>query len=140
MRDVRHEVAPERFEAADVGDVEEHGEQTARVLGEGGAADQKAARLEAANKFLGTRICVSASIAEGADNFNGRPVGDLVLRGRSEPLRAYEPWSVSVFQGLATAQYCAAFRPNLLRVGRAGSSITPSISSGVMATFADYRK
>src|SRR5579872_5608381 len=50
-----------------------------------------AARLEAANKFLGTRICASAAVAEGATAFCGRPVGDLLLRGRSEPLRAFEP-------------------------------------------------
>jgi len=68
-----------------------------------------AARLEAANKFLGTRICVSATVAEGTENFKGRPVGDLMLRGRSDPLRAYEPLSVAVFQELATTQYCAAF-------------------------------
>jgi class 3 adenylate cyclase/CheY-like chemotaxis protein len=68
-----------------------------------------AARLEAANKFLGTRICASATIAEGTENFNGRPVGDLMLRGRSDPLRAYEPLSVAVFQEPATTQYCAAF-------------------------------
>ena len=30
-----------------------------------------AARLEAANKFLGTRICVSAAVAEAADEFQG---------------------------------------------------------------------
>ncbi len=50
-----------------------------------------AARLEAVNKTLGTRICVSAAAAERAGDFVGRPVGDLMLRGRSEPLRAYEP-------------------------------------------------
>ena len=50
-----------------------------------------AARLEAVNKQLGTRICVSAAAAERAPGFIGRPVGDLRLRGRSEPLRAYEP-------------------------------------------------
>jgi len=50
-----------------------------------------AARLEAANKQLGTRICVSAAAAERAGDFSGRPVGDLVLRGRSEPMRVYEP-------------------------------------------------
>ena len=49
-----------------------------------------ASRLETANKFLGTRICVSAAVAEGAENFRGRAVGDLVLRGRSTSLRAYE--------------------------------------------------
>src|SRR3954467_1877470 len=36
-----------------------------------------AARLEAANKHLGTRICVSATVADGAEAFRGRPVGDL---------------------------------------------------------------
>jgi len=68
-----------------------------------------AARLEAANKFLGTRICVSAAVAKAADDFTGRPVGDLVLRGRSEPLRAYEPLSAEHFTATATAQYAEAF-------------------------------
>jgi adenylate cyclase len=68
-----------------------------------------AARLEAANKHLGTRICVSATIATGAENFRGRPVGDIVLRGRSEPLRTYEPLAEDVFAAPATAQYSQAF-------------------------------
>ena len=68
-----------------------------------------AARLEAANKFLGTRICVSAAVADAAGNFRGRPVGDLVLRGRSEPLRAYEPMSEDAFGKPATRQYADAF-------------------------------
>ena len=50
-----------------------------------------AARLEAANKQLGTRICVSAVARERAGAFFGRPIGDLMLRGRSEPLRCFEP-------------------------------------------------
>jgi class 3 adenylate cyclase len=68
-----------------------------------------AARLEAANKFLGTRICVSATVADSSKNFKGRPVGDLVLRGRSEPLRAYEPLPQATFEGDATTQYSEAF-------------------------------
>ncbi|MCC8959215.1 response regulator [Bradyrhizobium sp. Pear77] len=68
-----------------------------------------AARLEAANKFLGTRICVSAAVAEGAREFRGRPIGDLLLRGRSEMLRAYEPLIETTFERPATAQYCDAF-------------------------------
>ena len=68
-----------------------------------------ASRLEAANKFLGTRICVSANVAEGAQNFQGRPVGDLVLRGRSEPLRAYEPLATEMFKAPAITQYSEAF-------------------------------
>jgi adenylate cyclase len=68
-----------------------------------------AARLEAANKFLGTRICVSAAVASGAGTFRGRPIGDLMLRGRSEPLRAYEPLHSMAPQGSETTQYAEAF-------------------------------
>jgi class 3 adenylate cyclase len=68
-----------------------------------------AARLEAANKFLGTRICVSAAVADATEAFQGRPVGDLMLRGRSEPLRAYEPLSAEAFKAPAMAQYAQAF-------------------------------
>jgi class 3 adenylate cyclase len=68
-----------------------------------------AARLEAANKSLGTRICVSAAVADGAGTFRGRPVGDLLLRGRSEPLRAHEPLTEAAFEGPTTAQYRVAF-------------------------------
>ncbi len=50
-----------------------------------------AARLEAANKQLGTRICVSAGVVERMAGFRGRPVGNVLLRGRSEPLTAHEP-------------------------------------------------
>jgi class 3 adenylate cyclase len=48
-----------------------------------------AARLETANKRLGTRVCVSASSA-GAAPEGMRPVGNLVLRGRTGDLRAYD--------------------------------------------------
>jgi adenylate cyclase len=68
-----------------------------------------AARLEAANKHLGTRICVSAAVANAVGRFQGRPVGDLVLRGRSEPLRAYEPLQQERFECEATTQYSEAF-------------------------------
>jgi class 3 adenylate cyclase len=67
------------------------------------------ARLETANKFLGTRICASAAVAQAAENFKGRPVGDLMLRGRSEPLRAYEPLPAATFEKPLTTQYSEAF-------------------------------
>jgi len=68
-----------------------------------------ASRLEAANKFLGTRICVSAVVACAAPNFQGRPVGDLMLRGRSEPLRAFEPLPAAAYKAPAITQYSEAF-------------------------------
>ena len=50
-----------------------------------------ASRLEAANKALGTRVCISVHVLERAPNLKVRPVGDLLLRGRADALRAYEP-------------------------------------------------
>src|SRR6476469_2397138 len=52
-----------------------------------------AARLEAANKQLGTSVCVSSAVAARVEGFRGRPVGDLILRGRNDALRAFEPLS-----------------------------------------------
>lgn len=68
-----------------------------------------ASRLENANKHLGTRVCVSAAVADSVAGFKGRRVGDLMLRGRSEPLRAYEPLPDAAYARAATAQYSEAF-------------------------------
>jgi adenylate cyclase len=68
-----------------------------------------AARLEAANKQLGTRICVSAAAAARVPGFQGRSVGDLVLRGRTKPLRAYEPCRPGQYEDPATQGYMQAF-------------------------------
>ena len=68
-----------------------------------------AARLEAANKQLGTRICVSAIVAAKVKDFRGRPVGDLLLRGRSEALRAFEPLRVEQYEEPSTKSYLDAF-------------------------------
>ena len=68
-----------------------------------------AARLEAVNKQLGTRICVSAAAVERAGDFCGRPVGDLVLRGRSEPMRVFEPLAPEDAASAETGAYLQAF-------------------------------
>jgi len=67
-----------------------------------------AARLEAANKELGTRVCISAAVIGQTIPATLRPVGDLVLRGRSGELRAYEPLPEMVDPAHAEA-YAAAF-------------------------------
>jgi adenylate cyclase len=67
------------------------------------------ARLEACNKQLGTRICVSAQLAAMVEKFCGRPVGDLVLRGKTEALRAFEPLSREQYDYPATNSYLDAF-------------------------------
>jgi adenylate cyclase len=68
-----------------------------------------AARLEGANKQLGTRVCVSVVVAEKAENFLGRPVGDLMLRGKTQALRAFEPLTAEAYSEAATQQYLDAF-------------------------------
>jgi adenylate cyclase len=68
-----------------------------------------AARLEAANKQLGTRICVSAILAARVEEFRGRPVGDLMLRGRTEAMRAFEPLRGERYDDPATKNYLEAF-------------------------------
>ncbi|MCC7046643.1 MAG: adenylate/guanylate cyclase domain-containing response regulator, partial [Alphaproteobacteria bacterium] len=68
-----------------------------------------AARLEGANKPLGTRVCVSGTLAGKVADFKGRPVGDLVLRGKNEALRTFEPLRAEEFGSPATASYLDAF-------------------------------
>ncbi len=68
-----------------------------------------ASRLEAVNKQLGTRVCVSATLAARMSKFRGRPVGDLILRGRTEALRAFEPLRLEQYQDSDTTTYLEAF-------------------------------
>ena len=50
-----------------------------------------AARLEAANKQLGTLICVSQATLSGCPQALARPVGRLLLPGKLLPLMVFEP-------------------------------------------------
>jgi adenylate cyclase len=68
-----------------------------------------AARLESANKQLGTRICVSASLAEQVENFCGRPIGELMLRGKTEALSAFEPLRPERYDDSSISDYLDAF-------------------------------
>jgi adenylate cyclase len=67
------------------------------------------ARLETANRTLGTRICASADIVASADGLSCRAVGDLALRGRTIPLRAFEPFDRSLADPAVVSDYVAAF-------------------------------
>ena len=68
-----------------------------------------AARLEAANKYYGSHVCVSSFLAEKVNDFCGRPIGDLMLRGKSEAMRAFEPLRREKFESAATKSYMEAF-------------------------------
>ena len=81
-----------------------------------------AARLEAANKELGTTICVSGDVASRAEGFVARPIGDLILKGRSEPIRALEPLKPTEFADPRTATYLKAFA--MMEAGEPGAILT----------------
>jgi adenylate cyclase len=65
--------------------------------------------LEVASKQLGTRILVSSALADRVANFRGRPVGDLILRGRTESIRAFEPFQVGRCNEPVAESYQKAF-------------------------------
>lgn len=58
-----------------------------------GDAINVAARLEAANKVLGTRICIARTTCDGVTGTAFRPVGILMLKGKSVGVEVFEPMS-----------------------------------------------
>ena len=74
-----------------------------------GDAVNTAARLEGANKYLGTRICVSEHVANAIPEFSGRPVGELVLKGKIEGLNVFEPLPSDQVDAPDMKAYCDAF-------------------------------
>lgn len=59
-----------------------------RALGD---AVNTASRLEGANKYLGTLICVSEATLAGCPGQIARPIGHLLLKGKTVPLMVFEP-------------------------------------------------
>lgn len=49
-----------------------------------------AARLETANRQLGTRICVSGATVSRCPSFSGRPAGRIVLKGKTQGVEVFE--------------------------------------------------
>jgi adenylate cyclase len=56
-----------------------------------GDAVNTAARLEGANKYLGTRVCIAAATAERCRGIPVRPVAELVLKGKTEGIQVFVP-------------------------------------------------
>lgn len=78
-----------------------------RALGD---AINTAARLESVNKQLGTRVCVSETTVAQCPDFVGRPIGSLLLKGKTKPVDTYEPL---LFSGMGAGQitdYTSAFK------------------------------
>lgn len=67
------------------------GSQERMKYGAAGDVVNTASRLEGANKYLGTRIIVSGATAAAVEeSHNLRPLGQLALLGRLEPVEAWE--------------------------------------------------
>ncbi|MDX1434867.1 MAG: adenylate/guanylate cyclase domain-containing protein, partial [Gammaproteobacteria bacterium] len=75
-----------------------------------GDAINTAARLESVNKHLGTRVCVSAGTVERCAGTEFRPIGELVLKGKSEGVMVYEPAGQRGDGRAALDEYLAAYR------------------------------
>ena len=79
-----------------------------------------AARLEGANRYLGTRVCMSREVARHSPELRFVPIGRLVLKGRTQELEC-----VTVGHHLPDeihTEYLAAYE--LLDVDRAGERAT----------------
>jgi class 3 adenylate cyclase len=75
-----------------------------------GDAINATARLESVNKQLGTRMCVSGTTADLCPGTQFRPVGELVLMGKSESVTAYEPVANGVKEHTGLDEYMEAYR------------------------------
>ena len=64
---------------------------------------------------------------------NFQDLGDLILRGRSDPLRAYEPLPADAFRAPAMMQYSQAFA----KLEAGGASAMPAFAA-LVGSHADY--
>lgn len=68
-----------------------------------------ASRLEAANKYLGTLMCVSETTLSGCPDMPARPIGRVLLKGKTIPLAVFEPLWIESVDAKALADYQAAY-------------------------------
>lgn len=78
-----------------------------RALGD---AVNTSARLEAVNKHLGTRMCISEAMVEGEVIVPMRPIGQLLLKGKQKALAVFEPLIEEKFQRAEPTRYAQAYR------------------------------
>ena len=74
-----------------------------------GDAINTAARLEAANKALGTRICIAGSTVADCPGSSFRPIGTLLLRGKAQGVPVFEPVASDADPAAFEARYAEAF-------------------------------
>ena len=75
-----------------------------------GDAINTAARLESVNKYFDTLVCVSETTLALCAHPHHRPIGRLVLKGKSEGLGTYELLTASGAQAPEVVEYAEAYR------------------------------
>lgn len=68
-----------------------------------------AARTEGVNKYFGTRICVTEETVAECPNLKFRPIGDVVLKGKTKPVGLFCPVSEADAATNVTADYMTAY-------------------------------
>ncbi|OYY70671.1 adenylate/guanylate cyclase domain-containing protein [Sphingomonas sp. 28-63-12] len=68
-----------------------------------------AARTEGVNKYFGTRICVTEESVSECPNLKFRPIGDVVLKGKTKPVGLFSPVSEADAATNVTADYMVAY-------------------------------
>lgn len=84
-----------------------------------GDAVNTASRMEGLNKYFGTRICVSETTLTADTLDQCRPIGRIVLKGRSQPLGVFEMLEPGQENAPWLAQYRQAYA--LLEANDAGA-------------------
>jgi adenylate cyclase len=74
-----------------------------------GSTINAVARLEAANKVFGTRICISEASRIDIPEGRWRPIADVRLRGISEPMRVYELTQADALPAADAEAFAQAF-------------------------------
>jgi adenylate cyclase len=68
------------------------------------------ARIQDANRYFGTRICVSEATANAVSEFSGLPIGNLVLKGITQPVLTFQPITAKSDNSKQAQGYLAAYR------------------------------
>jgi adenylate cyclase len=75
-----------------------------------GDAINTAARLESVNKHLGTRVCVAGATVRRCPDLHFRPVGVLLLKGKTQGVDAFTPLCAEDAEGELALAYGRLYR------------------------------